>query len=144
MGARSVIRPAGRSDIPRILDIASQAYGFDNVLIGRAWLEKVLVDPSVLVLIGEHSVGVGYAFKMFYWKKPRGLILQVAGVPHGLSREPVRLMQQLVAWCREKGCFEVTFGSEIGTDYEPFARVLGASRAAPSYVIRFDKEPEYA
>ena len=139
-----MIRKATKADIPRILDIALQAYGFDNDILGTAWLEKVLQDDNSLILMGGHSVGVGHCFKLFYWKKPRGHILQVASIPKGLSRETLRLMQQLVEWLKTRGCFEVTFGSEIGTDYAPFARLLGASTAAPSYVIRFDEEPQYA
>ena len=141
MGA---IRPAHRSDIPRILDLSCAVYGFDNPMLGAAWLEKVLKDENSLVLLGKHSFGIGSVFKAFYWKKPRGYILQVASQPTGLSREALRVVQQLVAWTKQKGCFEVIMGSEIGTDYGPFAEILGASRAAPSYVVRFDKEPEYA
>ena len=139
-----MIRPATIKDTPFLLDVAAKAYGFNNPGIGAKFVEQVLKEPNSKLLRGDHSFGIGYAFKMFYWKKPRGHILHVASIPRGLSREPLRLMEQLVAWLKEKDCFEVSFGSEIGTDYEPFANLLGASRAAPSYVIRFDKEPEYA
>ena len=138
------IRVAGEADIPFILQVAFSAYGFDNPEIITSWLRKALKEPNCRVLVGGHSVGVGYAFQTFYWKKPRGHILHVASIPKGMSTEALRLMRSLVEWLKEKGCFEVTFGSEIGVDYAPFAARLGAVRAAPSYVIRFDQEPEYA
>jgi hypothetical protein len=139
-----MIRQATIADIPRILDIGVSAYGYDNPIRGTKFLDDILKDRNAIILMGDHSFGIGYVYRMFYWKKPRGHILQVASIPKGLSREALRLMQALIAWLKNQGVFEVSFGSEIGTDYEPFAKLLGASRAPPSYLIKFDKEPEYA
>jgi hypothetical protein len=136
-----LIRPATKDDIPFILDLIESSYGYQGKPVER--IESLIASGDVIFLVGGHSFGVGCISRYFYWDKPRGHILWVASRPQGLSREALRLMQKIVDWLKIKGCFEVTFGSEIGTDYAPFAKLLGAS-PSPSYVIRFDKEPEYA
>jgi hypothetical protein len=139
-----MIRRATIADIPFVLKMGLEAYHYMDGDKARVWLLKVLADENSILLRGEHSFGIANAFRPWYWRKPRGFILHVASKPQGLSREALLLVGKLVEWTREKGCFEVIMGSEIGVDYGPFAKLLGATKGAPSYVIKFDKEPQYA
>jgi len=132
------IREAGSSDIPFILALARRKYGNFNSDLAAKWLETALGNAAILVLRGNHSVGISYVQSLFYWQKPRGHILFSFSQPRGLSREMLLIFQKLTEWLKDKGCFEVVMGSEIGTDYAPFAKIMGAVEC-PHYVIRFEK-----
>ena len=134
-----MIYEAQESDLPFIMEVAAYSYGWSNTPLGNQWVKERIKDSNSVVIRGDHSFGIGFLFRSFYWKKPRGHILHVASIPKGLSREPLRIMQRIIDWAKNRDAFEVTFGSEIGTDYAPFAKLLGASPQAPSYVIRFER-----
>lgn len=136
-----MIREAIEEDLPFMMELAAYGYGWHQSW-GSKWLKDRITDPNSIILRGEHSFGVGFLFRPFYWKDPRGHILHVASRPKGLSREALRIIQRIIQWSKDKGAFEVVLGSEIGTDYAPFARLLGAEMV-PNYLIKF-KESEYA
>jgi len=138
-----MIRDATIDDIASILDIGRAKYGYMNSVEGTAWLRRTIGDKNCRVLVGSHSFAIASKFRAFYWKKPRGYILHVASTPKGLSREALRIVAELFRWT-SLDCFETVLGSEIGTDYASFAKALGATPSTPSYVIRFDQEPQYA
>ena len=146
------LRKATLNDIQFLVDLAGDVYGQEKYhyygkydpMKFRLFFERCLNERSVLILRGEHSAGVACALNLFYLERPRGHILHFFSRPKGLSREAFRVLQGLIAWLRDQGCFQASFGSEIGTDFGPFAKLLGASPANPSYVVRFDEETENA
>ena len=133
-----LIERVGKAD-SRVLDCVAEDV-FDAP-ISAAHLAAYLAQPNQLMCVAVHDgVVVGQARAVVHLRpdKPPELFIDNAGVAPAFQRRGIarRLLTEVIAWGRDRGCVEVWVGTEL--DNAPALALYRSLGLKPQQMVMLD------
>ena len=99
------------------------------------WLNKIIDNPAMVIVRGEHSAAFSVISHPFFRKTPDCELMMLFSQTSTIgANEPLRLLKYTNDLRQQRGCGKFYLNSRLA-DIEPFALRLGAKPAGKSYVL---------